>query len=146
MDPLDQLDVEKYPGLKISTCFSAKQADWIRNSQVSIEQLKAIFSFVFSDQSQKNIRLNFPKFYESYASNFQKFDLGRFLLELILMSEMPKQKKLSMIFCIGVHYQNTPMSSDCQEMTIETFNSIIKEIGRSTGFLNACPFSNKYMG
>lgn len=30
-----------------------------------------------------------------------------------------------MIFCMGVHYQGAHLSSDSQEMTIETLNSII---------------------
>lgn len=49
MDPIDQLDVEKYQGLRISAGFGPKNSDWIKNSQVTIEELKAIFSFIFSD-------------------------------------------------------------------------------------------------
>lgn len=36
MDPLDQLDVDKYLRLKISTSFNYKVPEWIRISRVSI--------------------------------------------------------------------------------------------------------------
>lgn len=36
MDPLDQLDVEKYPRLKLTTNFSPRESEWITNSKVSI--------------------------------------------------------------------------------------------------------------
>lgn len=36
MDPLDELDVEKYKRLRISTSFTPKVAEWIKNSSVSI--------------------------------------------------------------------------------------------------------------
>lgn len=62
------------------------------------------------------------------------------------MSEVPKSKKLSMLFCLGVHYQGVHHSSDSQEMTVETFNSMVREMHRSTGFLNACPYTHKYFG
>jgi hypothetical protein len=62
------------------------------------------------------------------------------------MAPISKLKKLSMLFCIAVHYQNIYQGNNTQRMSVETLNSVISYINKSTGYMNACPFTNKYFG
>jgi hypothetical protein len=51
-----------------------------------------------------------------------------------------------MIFCLCIHYQNIYQGGGSQKMSIETLNSLIGYMLKSTGYINACPFTNKYFG
>lgn len=51
-----------------------------------------------------------------------------------------------MIFVLCVHYQNIFQGEETQKMSAETFNSIIQYLIKSSGYLNAAPFSQKFDG
>lgn len=51
-----------------------------------------------------------------------------------------------MLFCICAHYQNVSHLKNEQKITIETLNSLIREIYSIQGILNACPYSDEHAG
>ena len=146
LDPLDEMDGEKFVNIRLATSFTQVEAEWIRNSKVSVEELKAIFNYIFAKEEEKELKLSYPNFYEEYAEGFHKFDLGKFLFELILSTPISATKKLNLIYCLTVHYQNVTHLSNGQKMSIQTLNSIIREILLNYGVLSACPFSRNSYG
>lgn len=62
------------------------------------------------------------------------------------MAKIAKIKKISMIFCVAAHYQNVYQLGTSRKLSVQTVNSIISEIIRSTGYINACPFKNDFFG
>lgn len=53
MDPLDELEAEKHENLRLTTSFEQSQPEWIKNSKVSVEELKAIFNYIFTEEKEK---------------------------------------------------------------------------------------------
>lgn len=47
LDPLDEMDEEKFYNVRLAASFRQFEAEWIRNSKVSVEELKAIFNYIF---------------------------------------------------------------------------------------------------
>ena len=45
-----------------------------------MEELKAIFNYIFTEEKEKEFKLKYPFFYEDYAQGDHQFDLGKFLL------------------------------------------------------------------
>lgn len=61
---------------------------------------------------------------------------------LVLSQNITKKKKLTYLYCLGVHYQNTYT----KKITSETINSMIRVILKQKGIVNACPYEIETCG
>lgn len=56
LNPLDQLKVDQYPTLRFPVDDAFYKSDWLENSKVTIEELKAILNALFTS-SEKDKKL-----------------------------------------------------------------------------------------
>ena len=62
--------------------------------------------------------------------------LTEILTKIILSVNITRKKKLTYLYCLGVHYQNTYS----KKITAETINSMIRLILKQQGFISPCPY------
>ena len=68
--------------------------------------------------------------------------LSEILTRIIMSVNITRKKKITYLYCLGVHYQNAYN----KKLTSETVNSIIKIIIRQQGFISPCPYDFKTSG
>ena len=120
------------------------EADWLDNSRTSIEGLKTIFYHIFPHDKDKDLKLEFSKIYEIFAEehHMQSLQLSEVLARLILCADITRKKKLTYLYCLGVHYQNCCT----KRLTSETLNSMLRLLLTQRELLTACPYELQTCG
>ena len=68
--------------------------------------------------------------------------LVEILTKIILEVNITRKKKLTYLYCLGVHYQN----AYSKKINAETVNSMIRLILKQQGFITACPYDKDTCG
>lgn len=128
-NPLDEFS-QPYRSLKIPPIYESEY-DWIKNSVVSIEHIKRLFRHVFITPNDREYELQWTNLYkEYYYKELDQFQLGRFLISLILQVKTNRHTKLRYLYEVVRKYQGGTA------LTNKTIRSVLEELFLRMGYVN----------
>lgn len=109
-----------------------------------MEDIKTIFYHLFPQEKDHDLKLEFSKIYEIFSEehHMQHIYLAEVLTKLVLALNVTRKKKLTYLYCLGVHYQN----ACTKKISSETINSMIRLILRQKELVTACPYEIETCG